>query len=86
MYSYLVGPEPSSASIHCDSASSKLCPACCGQLVKILITPEPYGIFGSNVAYLFILILSSHPDMQNGGEGLPSIIFAAHGLLEKKCL
>ena len=30
------------------------------QLVKILINLEPYGIFGSNFAYLFILILSSH--------------------------
>ena len=36
------------------------CPACCGQLVKIPITLEPYGIFGSNFAYLFILTLSSH--------------------------
>ena len=23
-------------------------PACCGQLVKMLITPVPYWIFGSN--------------------------------------
>ena len=30
------------------------------RLVKILISLEPYGIFGSNFAYLFILILSSH--------------------------
>ena len=28
-------------------------PACCGQLVKMLITLEPHGIFGSNFAYLF---------------------------------
>ena len=34
--------------------------ACFGHLVKILITLEPYGIFGSKFAYLFILILSSH--------------------------
>ena len=36
------------------------CQACCCQLVKILITLEPYGIFGSYFAHLFILILSSH--------------------------
>ena len=53
------------------------CLACCGQLVKILITLEINGIFGSNFAYLFILILSSHSGMQNGGEGFPSIIFAS---------
>ena len=28
-----------------------------GQLVKLLITLEPHGIFGSNFAYLFILTL-----------------------------
>ena len=43
------------------------CPAYCGQLVNILTTLEPYGIFGSNFAYLFILIFSSHPGMQTGG-------------------
>ena len=35
-------------------------PVCHGQLVKILITLEPYKIFRSNFAYLFLLILSSH--------------------------
>ena len=59
------------------------CSACCGQLVKILITLEPYGIFESNFAYLFILIFSSHPDMQNGNKGLPSIILTGQGLLVK---
>ena len=29
------------------------CLACCGQLVKILITLKPYGIIGSNCAYFF---------------------------------
>ena len=42
-----------------------------------------YRIFGSKFAYLFILVLSIHPDMQNGGEGLLSIILASNGLLEK---
>ena len=53
-------------------------PAC--QLLKIFITLEPYGLFGSNFAYLFILILSSYPGMQNGGESLSSIILAGQGL------
>ena len=57
--------------------------ASCGQLVKILIALEPYGIFGSNVAYLFILIMSCYPSMQNSGEGLPSIILAGQGILVK---
>ena len=34
-------------------------PACCGQLVKILITLKPNGIFWSDFAYLFTLWLSS---------------------------
>ena len=33
---------------------------CSGQLVKILITIETHGIFGSNFAHLLILTLSSH--------------------------
>ena len=52
------------------------CPAFCGQLMKILITLEPFRIFGSKFAYPFILILFMYPGMQNGGEGLPSIILA----------
>ena len=44
------------------------CQACCGQLVKLLTTLEPYGIFRSNFAYSFNFILSSHPRMQTGGE------------------
>ena len=47
------------------------CPVCCGHLVKILITLEHF-------AHLLIWILSSHPGMQNGGEGLPSIVLADH--------
>ena len=33
--------------------------ASCGQLVLMLKTLGPHGIFGSNFAYLFILTLSS---------------------------
>ena len=29
----------------------------CGQLVKMLITFEPHGTFGSNFAYLFIFYI-----------------------------
>ena len=59
------------------------CSACCGYLVNILITLEPSWIFGSNFAYLLVLILSSHLDMHNGGEGLPSINLTGRGLLVK---
>ena len=59
------------------------CPACCGQLVKTLITLESYRIFGSNFAYLIILILSIQRDSQNGGDGLPSIILASQCILVK---
>ena len=55
----------------------------CSQLVKILIALEPYGIFELNFAYLFILILSSHPCMRNGDKGLLSIILAGQGLSVK---
>ena len=51
--------------------------------MKILITLEPYGMFGSNFAYLIILILFNHPGLHDGGEGLPSIIFAGYGLIVK---
>ena len=39
------------------------------QLVKMFITLEPYVVFESKFAYLFILILSSRHDIQNAGEG-----------------
>ena len=51
--------------------------------VKILITLELYGMFISNFAYLFILVLSSHPGMQNSYKGLPSIILAGQCILVK---
>ena len=35
-------------------------PACVGQLVKMIITIEPNGIFESNLTYFFILMLFSH--------------------------
>ena len=41
------------------------------------------GYLDQNFAYLYILILSSHPGMQNGDESLSSIILAGQGLLVK---
>ena len=43
-----------------DESLLSMISAGCGQLVKMLITLEPHGIFGSNFAYLSILTLSSH--------------------------
>ena len=53
------------------------------QLYSNATTLVPDRIFGSNFACIIILILSIHPGMQNGGEGLPSISFASQGLLVK---
>ena len=66
-----------------DMGSLSICPACYGQLVKTLITLEPYRLFKLNFAYLFISILSIHPGMQSGCEGLPSIILAGQCILVK---
>ena len=43
-----------------DKALLSISPIDRGQLVKTLITLEPYGIFRNSFAYLFILTLSSH--------------------------
>ena len=51
-------------------------------LVKMLITLEPHGIFGSNFEYLRILTLSSHYH-EKSDEASPSIILAALSLLVK---
>ena len=55
------------------------CPACYGHLVKILITLEHYGLFGSSCFFNIV----QPPVMQNGVEGLPSIILARQGILVK---
>ena len=52
-------------------------------LWSVSVTPyslEPFRILGSKFAYLFILILLIHPDMQNGDEGLPNISLAGEGI------
>ena len=51
--------------------------------MKMLITPEPDGIFGSNYVYVCILTLSSHWCEKNSDEALPSIILAGRALLVK---
>ena len=52
-------------------------------LVKMIITLEPHGIFGSNFVYLFILALYSHWYEKNGDEASPSIILASQALSVK---
>ena len=59
------------------------CAACNDQKVETLIAVEPYRIYGPKFAYLFISIFSSHLGMQNGCEGLPSIILTSRGILVK---
>ena len=44
----------------CDEASPSIILAGRALLVKMLITLEPHGIFGSNFVHLCILTLSSH--------------------------
>ena len=43
-----------------DEALLSINPAGRAQVVKMLITLEPHGIFDSNFAYLYILTLSRH--------------------------
>ena len=50
-------------------------------LVKMLITLEPHGIFGSNFVYLCILTLSSHW-YEKGDEASTSIILAGRAFSE----
>ena len=57
-----------------DEALLSISPAGRGQLVKMLTTLEPHGIFGSNFAYLYILTFNCPAtDMQNGDKASPSI-------------
>ena len=50
--------------------------------MKVLITLEPHGIFGSNFVFLCILTLSSHW-YEKGDEASLSIILAGQALLVK---
>ena len=65
-----------------DEASPSINLAGRALLVKMLITLELYGIFGSNFVYLCILTLSSHWS-EKSDETSPSIILAGQALLVK---
>ena len=65
-----------------DEASPSIILASRALLVKMLITFEPHGIFGSNFVYLCILTLSSHWYVK-GDEALlvkRLIILEPHGI------
>ena len=66
----------------CDEASPSIIFAGQALLVKMLITPEPDGIFGSNFAYSCILTLSSHW-YEKGDEASSSIFLADWDLIVK---
>ena len=66
----------------CDEASPSIILAGRALLVKMLITLEPHGIFGSNFVYLCISTLSSHW-YEKYDKASPSIILASQALLVK---
>ena len=65
-----------------DKASPSIILASRALLVKMLITLEPYSIFGSNFVYLCIVTLSRHW-YKKGDEASLSIILAGRALLVK---
>ena len=52
-------------------------------LVKMLITVEPHGIFGSNFVYIYVFNHCQATGMKKSNEALPSIILAGRALLVK---
>ena len=66
----------------CENASRSIILAGRALLVKMLITLEPHGIFGSNFVHLCILTLSSNR-YEKCDEASPSIILAGQALLVK---
>ena len=61
--------------------------ACCGQLVKILITLEPYYMgYLDQILPTYLFRCCSATVRQNGDEALLSIILASRGLLVKKLI
>ena len=65
-----------------DEASPSIILAGRALLVKMLITLEPDGIFGSNFLYLCVLTLFTH-GYKKGDEASPRIILAGRALLVK---
>ena len=57
--------------------------ACCGQLVKILIASEPNWDIWFKCCIHTSFKYSPAIGMQNGDEGLPSIISVGRGILVK---
>ena len=51
--------------------------------VKMLITVELRGIFGSNVIYIYVFYHCPATGMKKGDESSPSIILAGRALLVK---
>ena len=66
----------------CDEASPSIILAGRALLVKMLITLESHGIFGSNFVFLCILTLSSDW-YEKGDEAPPSNILTGRALLVK---
>ena len=60
LYTYVISHCPATGMKKGDKASPSIILAGQALLVKMLITLEPHGIFGSNFVYLCILTLSSH--------------------------
>ena len=63
-----------------DEASQSIILACQALLVKMLITFEPHGIFGSNFVYSCILHCPA-TRMKKGTKASPSIILVRRALL-----
>ena len=63
-----------------DEASPSIILAGRALLVKMIITLEPHGEFGSNFVYVCILTLSSHWYEKICDEASPSIILAGRAL------
>ena len=60
------------------------CSACCGQLVKTLITQDLNLMeYSDQILHTYLFQYCTATGMQNGGEYLPSIILSGCGLLVK---
>ena len=82
LYIYVFLHCPATGMKKCEKASSSIILAGRTLLVKMLITLEPHGIFGSNFVHLCILTLSSNW-YEECNEASPSIILAGRALLVK---
>ena len=69
----------------CDEASPSIILAGQVLLMKMLITLEPDGLFGSNSVYIYIYVFKHCPatGMKKDEEASPCIFFAGQALLVK---